>query len=704
VLQWLRAKTNLIIAMTLALSSLALYVRTAAPTVLTADSGEFQFVPYMAGIAHPTGYPLYTMLGWLWSHVLPFGEVAYRMNLFSVLWAAVAVTLLYITSTLFLRLVSPGIPKGALHVSALVATATFAVSQTFWSQAIIAEVYSLHASFVVLIFYLLLRWKAATGANWRPSRIANPAGAEDRGEEEAAGKTRRPANSLLLVAFTYGLSLTHHRTMLLLAPAVVAFLWLAGRETRPTAAGSETRPTTGGRMIHDGKFALKALVVLLLPLLLYLYIPWRAPFTPYLRLPLSADKELVLYQNTPQGFFNLVMGQMFRGELGYRTETLPRLRMVADLLRDQFGLVGIALGLLGVLRLALGRRWALLALTGLTYLANLLFTLVYFIGDIFVLFIPSYLVFALWLALGAATLGEGIGEGIVRWKGSPVRYGPWEEGYQKMISGIRSMGSLATIIPLCILPLTLLSRNYPQIDQSHNYQVRDRWQEILAEPLPGRAILVSNDRDEIMPLWYYQFVEGRRPDLHGLFPRIVPDPTYENIVGLVDEILTTGRPIYLIKEMPGLEIKYQLEPFGSLVKVVGPAVKKAPDYSQRVSLSEEVLLIGYDQEPLSPRLGEELRVALYWQTQEKLEAVYSSFVHLVDEESQRVAGSDQQPGGAFYPTDLWRPDEILRDEHVFTVPPETPPGKYRLLVGMYSYPSLESLGESVFLGRLEIGN
>jgi len=328
------------IAVILALSSLALYVRTAAPTVLTADSGEFQFVPYIAGIAHPTGYPLYTMLGWLWSHALPLGDVAYRMNLFSALWAALAVALLYLTSVLFLRLASPNIPQGGLYVSALVAAATLAVSQTFWSQAVIAEVYSLHAFFVVLVFYLLLRWEAAAGMSWRARRITNPAGAEDGRdgrEEEVTGKTWRPATWLLLAAFTYGLSLTHHRTMLLLAPAVVVFLWLAGRETRPTATGRHSEP----RMIHDGPLALKALLVLLLPLLLYLYIPWRAPFTPYLRLSLSADKELVLYQNTPQGFFNLVMGQMFRGELGYRTETLTRLPMAADLLRDQFGLVGI---------------------------------------------------------------------------------------------------------------------------------------------------------------------------------------------------------------------------------------------------------------------------------------------------------------------------------------------------------------------------
>ena len=664
--QWIKAKTNLIIALCLALSSLALYARTAAPTVLTADSGEFQFVPYMAGLAHPTGYPLYTMLGWLWSHTLPLGDVAYRMNLFSALWAAMAVALLYITSTIFLRLVNAKMPQGALYASALVATTAFAVSKTFWSQAIIAEVYSLHAFFVALIFYLLLR------------------------------NAGRPDHSslLLLMAFSYGLSLTHHRTMLLLAPAMAVFLWLTGLETRPIAPDR--------RMIHPGHLALRGVLVFLLPLLLYLYIPWRAPFTPYLRLSLSADKELVLYQNTPQGFFNLVMGHMFRGELGYRPETLTRLRMVAALLRDQFGLVGVALGLLGVLRLALGRRWELLALTGLAYLANVVFTLVYFIGDIFVLFIPSYLVFALWLALGTATLGEGLGQAIIIWKGTPVRYGPWEEGYQKMISGIRSLVSQAAVIPLCILPLIILSRNYAQVDQSQNYEVSNRWQQILAEPLPQRAILVSNDRDEIMPLWYYQFAEGRRPDLNGLFPRIVPGPAYENIVRLIDEILSTGRPIYLIKEMPGLEIRYQLEPFGSLVRVVGPAVTKAPQHPRPVSLNEGMSLVGYDQEPLSPRPGEELCLTLYWQVRHQPEKNYSSFVHLVDEAGQRLAGSDHQPGGDFYPTRLWQPGETLLDRHVLTVPPQTPAGRYRLLVGMYACPSLEPLGERVFVGELEI--
>jgi hypothetical protein len=56
--------------------ALSLYLSTLGPTVLPADSGEFQFVAWLPGIAHPTGYPLYVLLGWLWTHLLPFEALA----------------------------------------------------------------------------------------------------------------------------------------------------------------------------------------------------------------------------------------------------------------------------------------------------------------------------------------------------------------------------------------------------------------------------------------------------------------------------------------------------------------------------------------------------------------------------------------------------------------------------------------------------
>ena len=81
----------------LGIAALALYVATAAPTVVTVfdDSLEFQVVLPTLGIAHPTGYPLYTLLGWLSTRLLPFGDAAYRANLFSALTASLTVVLLY---------------------------------------------------------------------------------------------------------------------------------------------------------------------------------------------------------------------------------------------------------------------------------------------------------------------------------------------------------------------------------------------------------------------------------------------------------------------------------------------------------------------------------------------------------------------------------------------------------------------------------
>src|SRR5919108_3423765 len=70
------------------LGGLALYGLTCAPGVQGGDSGEFQFVGFILGIPHPPGYPLYALVGRLWTLLLPVGEVAYRMNLLSAVLAA----------------------------------------------------------------------------------------------------------------------------------------------------------------------------------------------------------------------------------------------------------------------------------------------------------------------------------------------------------------------------------------------------------------------------------------------------------------------------------------------------------------------------------------------------------------------------------------------------------------------------------------
>ena len=86
-----------------------LYAVTAAPSIveLYDDSLEFQLIGPTLGIAHPTGYPLYTVLGALWSRILfPVGNWAWRMNLLSALAAAITVGLLFLITQRLIAQVS----------------------------------------------------------------------------------------------------------------------------------------------------------------------------------------------------------------------------------------------------------------------------------------------------------------------------------------------------------------------------------------------------------------------------------------------------------------------------------------------------------------------------------------------------------------------------------------------------------------------
>src|SRR6266545_1754306 len=75
---------------------LALYVRTAAPSVLSGDAAEFQMAAPLLGVPHPTTYPLYVLLGKLATLVIPFGDLAWRVTIVSAVCAALAVALFFL--------------------------------------------------------------------------------------------------------------------------------------------------------------------------------------------------------------------------------------------------------------------------------------------------------------------------------------------------------------------------------------------------------------------------------------------------------------------------------------------------------------------------------------------------------------------------------------------------------------------------------
>jgi hypothetical protein len=394
---------------------------------------------------------------------------------------------------------------------------------------------------------------------------------------------------------------------------------------------------------------------------------------------------LELYDNTPRGFLGFLTGEMFLGELGVQAPPLERFSMAADLLRRQFGIVGVALGLLGVVKLALGGRGSpahrFLALLALSYAALVGFTLVYNVGDIHVFYTPSYIIFAVWMGVGMAWLVEVV-QGV-HWPAfSAARPAAW-----------------ALVGLLSLLPLALLWNNYRSVDKSGDYEARDWAEGILSQPIPQGAILISNDRNEITPLLYLQYVEGKRPDLLTMFPLMLPGQEYCNVVRVIDSVLDVGRPLYLVKPMPGLEIKYRMEPLGSLVEVKGPAVTGPPEHVVGTMLDGRLTLVGYDLDPSEPAPGEELRVSLYWRVEQNLLQDYHTYVHLLGEHGQTIAQSDQRPGQEYYPSSLWKQRETLLDVHVLSVPGETRADEVTLVAGAYEYPSLAPLGSTITLGE-----
>ena len=127
---------------------LALYVASLHSGVDFWDTGELQTVPYILGIAHPSGFPAYVLIGWVWSHGLPFGDPAYRMNLLSAV--AMAAATLALAGTLLELEVEPLFACGAALI--------FAVTRVPWDHATHADVHPLALAAVGASWWAALRW------------------------------------------------------------------------------------------------------------------------------------------------------------------------------------------------------------------------------------------------------------------------------------------------------------------------------------------------------------------------------------------------------------------------------------------------------------------------------------------------------------------------------------------------------------------
>ncbi len=319
-----------------------LYLLTLAPTVLyytdeMKDSAVLPTVAYTLGISHPTGYPTYTILTHLFTY-LPVADVAYRVNLASAVFGALAVAALY----------AAGLRLGRSILAAIVGALAFGTSPLFWSQAVIAEVYTLHVLFLATALLVLLVWRE-----------------------------KREDKYLLLAAAVVGFAMTHNLTSGLLLPSAAAFVLLV-------------EP----RKILDWKIILKGAGVFLLSLLPYAYLPIRARMDPVMNVEDPSNWER---------FKDLVTGGEFKDKMWvFGPEELPgRLMLYLDHLSGELHWAFLAAAAVGVAYTLLRDR-AAFALLALPYAGFLLYALEYNIEDIEYYFIPTYAILAIWASVGLA--------------------------------------------------------------------------------------------------------------------------------------------------------------------------------------------------------------------------------------------------------------------------------------------------------------
>jgi hypothetical protein len=609
------------------IAALALYTYTAAPGIVTFydDSLEFQTVAPTFGIAHPTGYPLYTVLGGLWTHLLPLGTWAGRLNLLSALCAAISVGLV---ASLASRL-TPDRQGAPNRWAGLAAAITFALGPIWWSQATVAEVYALHNGFVAAILV------AATGMNHSL-----------RGGQPTPGFDRRMTTVMLL----FGLALAHHRTILLLAPPVALYLlWSVPGIWRPRRVWWRWG------------------AALLLPLILYLYIPLRAA---------TGVRDLNgSYVPGWAGFWNHILARDYRAFFADNPlATTLNTTQWLELIRSQIGWLGFILALLGLAWLVDQRGrparawWLLLAVL----ITNLLFAMLYRVPDPEVFLLPALLAIALFCGGGVAL--------PARWLPAPVT-------------------TLLSALLLALLMVAPFGRG-PAINRRYDWDAHDQARRMAQAIFPPGSQVIGLE-GEMTALLYMQVAEGLAINAA---PNTANEPAQRR--ALLEMLVASGAPTFLTRELQGIESVYSFSGDADLVRVWprGQSQASPPPPTSPLLLDDgRVQIEGYSLHPIAGLAQPAQELTLYWRVLSPTDKVLKLSLRLLDATGApamwpdgRAAVEDRFPLHQVALTPHWLPGELIQDVHTIRIPPSLQ-GKPATLIAII-YDEVTSMEER----RIEI--
>jgi len=626
-----KRKVDILIAWAVFAIALFVYNATLTPSLSyrSPDGNELATIPYILGLAHSTGYPLYTWLGKAFTFI-PIGDVAHRMNLMSAVMAAGGMAMLY---GIMMRLTEHRL------VSAFTAL-FFAFSRTLWSQAVITEVYAPNI-FMVTLTLLLLTWWA-----------------------------RKPESALRLAAFalSFGLSLGTHMSNLGFAPAFAIFILLVD-----------------WRVLISPQRLIAGAGAFLLGCLQFLWLPFRAstlndPF-------MLRDAPVTL-----EGIYRYTLGAFPQFKFAFPLWAIPdRIVLYIELALQQFGVLGIILGLYGMWEMCFRapRRFLLLVLM---YITHVFFFIQYKAFDIDVFFIPAHLIYAIFIGYGiyrlahyahtlvgrvgdpsAARLLGGMSTGVLaiclavpivlqvqgNWKYNDCSRDTAVNDFYRNVFAILPEGSV------------LLTRGgvfgYDAFYFRLVYNIRpDVIIPMLSGPRPNPQLLEGREVYSVVPP-----SQGRRRDPWAP-PQQLTGPNAWFIPVLIGQGTTTA---FSHRSRPLVLYRVSDTPPELVVEEASPQHKLPPQQGA-------LYLVGYDVESRELERGGHIHLTLYWRVEERGEFVVETSLESTD---GSVIPLESHPLGlgnlARYIREVHSPSRgIVVEDYRIVIPSHLEPGSFRLRV------------------------
>lgn len=332
------------------------YLQTIASTIEFIDSGELATVPYVLGIAHPTGYPLWTLIAHIFSSLPIAKEEIVRLNIFSAFITASAAVIFYYVMLFLLQVKRDQDAPFLIFIPAMFSTLILAFSRTFWDQSTSIEVYALH---VFLLCSTILFFAKAIFT------LINAQVLDQR--------------LWWLFAFTLGLGFTNHLTTILLAPAFFYLYFSA---------------------FGFSKGAFRQILILALPFTLglsvYLYFPIRSVQQPILNWGYPATLERIFWH---------ISGKQYRIWMFSSSDVMTKQwKHFVETLPAEFYYAPLLFSALGIWRLIVHNR-RLCVFILLLFAGCVLYTINYDIKDIDSYFLLAYIAIAMLAGFGILEVG-----------------------------------------------------------------------------------------------------------------------------------------------------------------------------------------------------------------------------------------------------------------------------------------------------------